>query len=94
MSYNRFGKLDREVLLPLVISIRNVLLETCTSISCVGSISLYVFINHSILIDRTFKGLTERRKCSMDWFFGLNFHLMINDKGEIFYFMFTHLFVS
>ena len=38
---------------------------------------------------KTFKGLAERGKCSMGWFFGFKLHLIINDKGEIPNFLFT-----
>lgn len=42
-----------------------------------------------MLIHKTFEGLAERGKCSMGWFFGFKLHLIINDKGKIFNFMFT-----
>lgn len=38
---------------------------------------------------KTFKGLAERGKCSMGWFFGFKLHLIINDKGEVLNFLFT-----
>ena len=78
MSYNRFVELEKEVLL-----------DTCTGISFMDSIPLRVCRNQRILIHKTFKDLAERGKCSMGWFFGFKFHLIINDKGEILNFMFT-----
>ena len=53
------------------------------------STPLHVCRNQRILIHKTFKGLAERGKCSMGWFFGFKLHLIINDKGEILNFMFT-----
>ncbi len=48
------------------------------------------FCKHQrILIHKTFKGIAERGKCSMGWFFGFRLHLIINDKGEVLNFMFT-----
>ncbi len=89
VSYNRFVELEKEVLLPLTIFIKQVLLGTCMGISFVDSTSLRVCRNQRMLIHKTFKELTERGKCSMGWFFGFKLHLIINDKGEILNFMFT-----
>ena len=38
---------------------------------------------------RVFKGIAERGKCSMGWFFGFKLHLICNEKGELLNFMFT-----
>ncbi len=89
VSYNRFVELEKEVLLPLTIFIKQVLLGECTGISFVDSTPLRVCRNQRILIHKTFEGLAERGKCSMGWFFGFKLHLIINDKGEILNFMFT-----
>ncbi len=63
VSYNRFVELEKEVLLPLAIFIKQVLLGTCTGISFVDSTPLRVCRNQRILIHKTFKGLAERGKC-------------------------------
>ena len=89
VSYNRFVELEKEVLLPLTIFIKQVFLGTCTGISFVDSTPLRVCRNQWILIHKTFEGLATRGKCSMRWFFGFKLHLIINDKGEILNFMFT-----
>ena len=83
VSYNRFVELEKEVLLPMTIFIKRVLLGTCTGISFVDSTPLCVCRNQRILIHKTFEGLAERGRCSMGWFFGFKLHLIINDKGEI-----------
>ena len=82
-------ELEKEVLLPMTIFIKKVLLGTCTGISFVDSTPLRVCRNQRILIHKTFEGLAGRGKCSMGWFFGFKLHLIINDKGEILNFMFT-----
>ena len=82
-------ELEKEVLLPMTIFIKKVLLGTCTCISFVDSTPLRVCRDQRILIHKTFEGLAERGKCSMGWFFGFKLHLIINDKGEILNFMFT-----
>ena len=89
VSYNRFVESGKEVLFPLTIFIKTVLLGTCTGISFVDSTPLRVCRNQRIHIHKTFEGLARRGKCSMGWFFGFKLHLIINDKGEILSFMFT-----
>lgn len=37
----------------------------------------------------TFKGMAERGKCSMVWFFGFKLHNIIDDRVEILSIMFT-----
>lgn len=89
VSYNRFVELEKEVLLPLAIFIKQALLGQCTGISFADSTPLRVCRNQRIHIHKTFEGLATRGKCSMGWFFGFKLHLIINDKGEILNFMFT-----
>ena len=89
VSYNRFVELEREVALPLAIFIKKVLLGKCTGISFVDSTPLRVCRNQRILINKTFKGIAERGKCSMGWFFGFKLHLICNEKGELLNFMIT-----
>lgn len=89
MSYNRFVELQKSVVLALTVFIKEVLLGTCTGIAYVDSTPLRVCKHQRILIHKTFKGIAQRGKCSMGWFFGFKLHLIINDKGEILNFMFT-----
>ena len=89
VSYNRFVELQKSVLLPLTVFIKEVLLGTCTGIAFVDSTPLSVCKQQRILIHKTFKGIAQRGKCSMEWFYGFKLHLIINDKGEILNFMFT-----
>ena len=89
VSYNRFVVLEKEVLLPMTIFIKKVLLGTCIGISFVDSLPLRVCRNQRILFHKTIEGLTEYGKCSIGWFFGFKSHLIINDKGEILNFMLT-----
>ena len=64
VSYNRFVELEKEVLFPLTIFIKEVLLGICTGISFINSIPLRVCRNERILIHKTFERLAERVKCS------------------------------
>lgn len=89
VSYNRFVELEKEVAIPLALFIKKVLLGKCTGISFVDSTSLRVSKNQRIHIHRTFKGIAQRGKCSMGWFFGFKLHLICNERGEHLNFMIT-----
>lgn len=89
VSYNRFVELQKTVAIPLAIFIKKVLLGKCTGISFVDSTPLRVCRNQRILIHKTFKGIAQRGKCSMGWFFGFKLHLICNEKGELLNFMIT-----
>ena len=89
VSYNRFVVLEREVALPLALFIKKVLSGKCTGISFVDSTPLRVCRNQRIHIHKVFKGIAQRGKCSMGWFFGFKLHLICNEKGELLNFMIT-----
>lgn len=89
VSYNRFVELEKEVLLPLTIFIKKVLLGTCTGISFVDSTHLRVCRNQRIHLHKVFNGVAARGKCSMGWFFGFKLHLICNEKGELLNVMIT-----
>ena len=76
VSYNRFVELEREIAIPLIVFIKKVLLGKCTGISFVDSTPLRVCRNQRIHIHKTFKGIAQRGKCSMGWFFGFKLHLI------------------
>lgn len=89
VSYNRFVELEKEVAIPLALFIKKVLLGKCTGISFVDSTPLRVCRNQWIHIHKVFRGITQRGKCSMGWFFGFKLHLICNKKGELLNFMIT-----
>ena len=89
VSYNRFVELEKDVAVPLALFIKKVLLGKCTGISFVDSTPLRVCKNQRIHIHKTFKGIAQRGKCSMGWFFGFKLHLICNEKGELLNFMIT-----
>ena len=94
VSYNRLVELEREVAVPLTLFIKKVLLGKCTGISFVDSTPLRVCKNQRIHIHKVFKGIAQRGKCSMGWFFGFKLHLICNEKGEFAFFsvVFSNLF--
>ena len=89
VSYNRIVELEREVVIPLALFIKKVLLGKCTGISFVDSAPLRVCKNQRIHIHKVFKGIAQRGKCSMGWFFGFKLNLICNEKGELLNFMIT-----
>ena len=89
VSYNRIVELERDVVVPLTLFIKKVLLGKSTGISFVDSTPLRVCKNQRIHIHKVFKGIAQRGKCSMGWFFGFKLHLICNEKGELLNFMIT-----
>ena len=89
VSYNRLVELEKDVVIPLTLFIKKVLLGKCTGISFVDSTPLRVCKNQRIHIHKVFKGIAQRGKCSMGWFFGFKLHLICNEKGELLNFMIT-----
>ena len=89
VSYNRFVELEREVALPLLVFVKQVLLGKCTDVNFVDSTPMRVCRNQRILCHKVFKGIAMRGKCSLGWFFGFKLHIIINEKGEILSFMIT-----
>ncbi len=55
----------------------------------IDSTKLAVCDNHRIHQHKVFKGLAQRGKTSMGWFYGLKLHVIINDKGALISFCFS-----
>jgi hypothetical protein len=88
VSYNRFVELIPDTLIPLCGYLRSCF-GTCTGISFMDSTSLKVCHNRRISQHKVFKDLAARGKTSVDWFFGLKLHLVVNDQGELLNFQVT-----
>lgn len=89
LSYNRFVELQKSIMLPLAIFVKEVLLGKCTGITFVDSTPLKVCRPQRIHCHKVFKGIATRGHCSMGWFFGFKLHIICNDRGEILNFVFT-----
>ena len=89
VSYNRMVELEKYVALPLALFVKKVLMGKCTGVSFVDSTPLRVCKNQRIHIHKTFRGIAQRGKCSMGWFFGFKLHLICNEMGELLNFMIT-----
>lgn len=90
VSYNRFIELQQKVLIPMTVFLQVSCLGKCTGISFIDSTPLRVCHIKREKQNKVFKELAQKGKCSMGWFYGFKLHLVINDKGEILDFLFTH----
>lgn len=88
VSYNRFIELQKSVLVPLYYFLQTLKGQE-TGIYFVDSTTLEVCNIKREKQNKVFKGLAEKSKSTMGWFFGFKLHLVINDKGEIMAFKLT-----
>ena len=61
----------------------------CTGVSFIDSFSLNVCHNRRIYSHKVFKGIAQRGKTSVGWFYGFKLHIIINHGGEIISFYIT-----
>ncbi|HJZ23821.1 MAG TPA: IS982 family transposase [Candidatus Babeliales bacterium] len=88
VSYTRFVELKQKVALPIAV-FAQLNPGTCTGKSLIDSAALKVAHQRRIHSHKVFKGLAQRGKTSVGWFFGFKIHLTINEKGEILNFLIT-----
>ena len=89
ISYERFNQSQNRLFMPLMLYINNRCLGQCTGISYVDSTTLPVCHIKRERQHKDFKGIAQKSKSTMGWFFGFKIHLIINDKGEILSFCFS-----
>ena len=89
ISYERFNQVQNRLFMPLMLYINNRGLGQCTDISYVDSTTLPVCHIKREKQHKVFKGIAQKSKSTMGWFFGFKIHLIINDKGEILSFCFS-----
>ena len=89
ISYERFNQSQNSLFMPLMLYINNRCLGQCTGISYVDSTTLPVCHIKREKQHKVFKGIAQKSKSTMGWFFGFKIHLIINDKGEILSFCFS-----
>ena len=88
VSYNRIVELKQKVALPIAVFAQ--LNEgACTGKTLIDSAKLEVSHSRRIQSHKTFKGLAQRGKTSVGWFYGFKIHLTINENGEILNFLIT-----
>lgn len=82
VSYNRFIELIPYAMQPLFV-FSKCLSAPCTGKSFIDSTKLAVCHNRRINSHKTFKGLAQRGKTSMGWFFGFKLHIVTDYHGNI-----------
>jgi hypothetical protein len=88
VSYNRFIELMPSITLPLLAYLLSKK-GRATGLYYVDSTALAVCHNRRIHGHKTFDTIAARGKTSVDWFFGLKLHLVINHVGELLSFCLT-----
>ena len=83
VSYNRFVELMQGAWVPLMIFLQRCRMGKVTGISFVDSTTLKVCHNRRIHNHKTFRGIAQRGKTSMGWFYGFKLHIIVNEKGEL-----------
>jgi Transposase DDE domain len=81
-SYNRFIELAPRCCLPLSVLL-HILFVSCNGISIVDSTALKVCHIKREKRHKTFKGIAQKSKGTMGWFFGFKLHVIVNQKGEL-----------
>ncbi len=83
VSYNRMVELMRFALIPMMLFLKLECKGKTTGLSFLDSTHLSVCHNKRIRQNKVFKGLAERGKTTIGWFYGFKLHLMVNEKGEL-----------
>jgi hypothetical protein len=90
VSYNRFLELRKNIAMPLAIFAQlQAQLVKCTGVSFIDSFCLKVSHQRRIHSHKVFKGIAQRGKTSVGWFYGFKLHIIINHVGEIISFYIT-----
>ena len=88
VSYKRFVELMAETLIPLCHFV-NARKGKNTGMAYTDSTPIAVCHNRRIYRHKVFKGLAQRGKTSMGWFYGFKLRLIVNERGELLAFRFT-----
>jgi hypothetical protein len=88
LSYTRFVEWIPYCLLPITAFLKS-RMGKITGISFIDSTTLSVCRNIRIPRNKVFKGIAQRGKSSMGWFFGFKLHIIVNEIGELLAFQIT-----
>ena len=89
VSYERFNARQDRLLLPLMLFLKYRGLGKSRGINFIDSTLLRVCHIKRENQHRVFKGVAEKGKSTMGWFFGFKLHIIINDRGELLSFYLT-----
>lgn len=88
LSYNRFVELEPSLLLALTVFLYTQK-GKCTGISFIDSTSIKVCLKSRAKKNKVFGKIAGWGKSSVDWFYGLKLHIIVNDEGELLAFCIT-----
>jgi Transposase DDE domain len=88
VSYSRFIEFLPSVVAPLLAYLQSCLGKS-NGIQFCDSTPLCVCKNPRISQHKVFKGIAQRGKTSVGWFFGFKLHIIVNSVGELIWFMVT-----
>ena len=77
VSYNRFVKLQKKVVVKLAIFLKIFCLGKCTGISYIDSTPIRVCHIKREKQHKVFKEFAQKGQCSLGWFYGFKLHLII-----------------
>ncbi|WP_375732557.1 transposase [Bergeyella zoohelcum] len=80
LSYNRFVEIKHRYFLVFFLFLKQKCLGKCTGISFIDSTTLKVCKNQRIHNHKVFKGIAERGKSSMGWFYGFKLQRPLKGK--------------
>ena len=89
VSYNRFIELKQSIAMHMTLFLKLCCAASCTGISYIDSFALKVSHNRRIYSHKVFKGMAQRGKTSVDWFYGFKVHIVVNHLGEVVNFAIT-----
>ena len=89
ISYERFNQTQNRLFVPLLLYLKGRCLGDNTGISFVDSTTLNVCHIKREKQHKVFKGLAQKSKGTLGWYYGFKLHLIVNDKGEILSFCFS-----
>ena len=89
LSYSRFIQLQKRVAIPLMLFLKLKCMGKSRGINFVDSTTIKVCHIKREKQNKVFRGVAQKGKSTMGWFFGFKLHLIINDKGEILSFFLT-----
>lgn len=88
VSYTRFIELAQSTLIPLCAYLHT-RRATSRGIAFVDATPIRVCHNRRSSRHRTFEGIAQRGKDSVDWFYGFKLHLLVDDRGQLVSFFVT-----
>ena len=84
VSYQRFVELKPRTLMPLLMFLNRQQQKTrLTGVNIIDSFPLRACRNQRIGQHRVMKGIAQRGRTSMGWFYGMKVHLIVNEHGEL-----------